>query len=267
MPEHKRTDRQALITNSDSPKNLEEQTLRAKLNALPDTTSGLSVLPDGSWFPVHRPLATFAGATPFRGAEGHGTDNRPDVAFQPDQSGAVPPIRDDGGVREWSEIEFDPITSDDDPRSAPLFVSVVPDPTVSVIKSTQYKLLYSSTMSLVVPWANVGVPSTENILTFPADPRRKRISFISSARISGAPNVRALLAISRWVSFDDYVVFGGSHLDIMAPPLVIDSCSDAFYVTLLPGSAYNPGGFNGNAFSMAIEYEYPVGNNPANVRA
>jgi len=95
---------------------------------IPDTLSGLSVLPDGSWYNVSRPLADSYGV-PGRGVEGHGTDS--DVKaedYEPNPAGDYQFESDDG---DWHDLK----------PPTPLYVTVVPDPLKSVTKKSTTRTL------------------------------------------------------------------------------------------------------------------------------
>lgn len=163
---------------------------------LPDTTSGLSLLPDGHWTPVFRPLATGNGSNPWRGAEGHGTDD-PDGVFYPNEDGDVAPLQDapgEHGKADFVDIGFD---------GTPLFVAIVPHPMKAVSKSLVARTVFDGTEQY---GSALYVPDVTTAVSVPRDPARTsmRVSVTQNVGTTGARFVFAMSTGS--FAGTDYIV-------------------------------------------------------------
>lgn len=270
MPENLRIDRQAIITNSDDPTDASEPTANPdRFSGLPQVTTGIPV--GGSWYPVFRPLASGEGGNPYRGDEGHGSDN-PHAIFLPNQSGAVAPLRDDPGTTlpDFSDLMFDadPNTKG---QQLPLYVSVVPDPVRSVIKSVRYQTIFNGKTTVYQAGTTLFVPDTSvlngNVYSFGRDESRARVTFVLSYTNADSATYDTLYryAISHDPSFNDFISL--NNWNATSPSLngslVLENCTEPFYVTIVPWKAYNVAKANDVSLGVIQEYATIANVNPA----
>lgn len=135
---------------------------------LPFDVSNLSILPEGSWHGIERPLATGYNP-PGRGAEGHGTDNTVKVEdWLPNPSGDIAPMGD--GPYDEKHPDYDNLVA-----PTPLYVTQVPDPLKSVTKASTTRIIFDGmTSSAAAAFSGV---DPVNIVAIPRDETRTSITF------------------------------------------------------------------------------------------
>lgn len=185
---------------------------------LPDTTSGLQYLPDGSWHEIHRPLATGLGSIPRRGNEGHGTDDADNGKFYPYEDGDVAPLQDapgDEGKSDFADVRWDGV---------PLFVTQVPHPMRAVVRNVLTRTIFTGTEN---PSGAVGRPDTSSVVAIPRDPGRDRVYVSLDSNVAITPqtlSTRFAVAVSHNGSFADgtYLMLastGNKHSFVTTEPL------------------------------------------------
>lgn len=144
---------------------------------IPDTLSGLSVLPDGSWHGISRPLADSYGV-PGLGVEGHGGDS--DVKsedYSPNPAGDFQWEGDDG---KWSDIV----------PPTPLYVTVIPDPLKSVTKKSSTRIVVDGMVYSV--GAAFSGPDFANVFNVPRDESRVKLTLLVGGNFAVASASQSL---------------------------------------------------------------------------
>jgi hypothetical protein len=161
-----------------------------KRNNLPDTLSGLSVLPDGSWHEVNRPLADTYGV-PGRGVEGHGADSDvKTVEYEPNQHGDAQ--FNDSDADTWADIV----------PPHPLFVTVVPNPLKSVTKKSVTRTVVDGTVAYTgAPFVGV---DPANVAQISRDESRVKLTLVVGGNFSvatGNQSLKYAFAVSHETAF------------------------------------------------------------------
>lgn len=215
--------------------------------SLPDNLSGLSLLPDGSWHEVHRPLATGVGAKPYLGAEGHGTDDADDGLYYPHEDGDVAPMQDapgENGKPDFQDIRWDGI---------PLFVAEVPHPMRAVVRNALTRTVYDGREAYGPTFRNV--PDPGSVVSLPREPGRDRVH-VSLELNYGTVTPRFAVAVSHDSSFPAgaYLVLsqpGSKHTFVTTEPL---------FFAVVPYADYD-GSLNNTRLHVVQEFSTTIDRN------
>ena len=225
-----------------------EMTDSDKRSLIPDTLSGLSVLPDGTWHGISRPLGGDWGV-PGRGTEGHGTDS--DTEW--DEYG--PPQAGDASMDEL-EGKWDDIVA-----PLPLYVTVVPDPLKSVTKKSSTRLLIDGTTGYSS--AAFSGPDLFNVVQINRDESRVKLTLTVAGNFyTAAANL--VLKYGFAVSHDSSFPFMNY---VVIDPVVnttYEYCgTEPLYVAIFPVAAQDATKQNTVVLNATIETASMLDNNPS----